>query len=307
MDPECGECSMELPTDGDFASCSQCKKGYHFDCTTISESSWRSYGADRRKGWRCVACSKKWRGTQVARSSSNDGDRWGEMIKRFDDLEKKIDRRLNDFEDNLNFYGDKVETAVKTVKAMEQKLVLMEKKLEKADAENKELKTRLRSMEVHMNELDQRDYNSKMEITGIKDASVNEAMVVEVIFQKAGIAPGEIQHTEEKVTKMSENSAARTSIVVSFKSRDDRNKVLGKIKTEKVFMKLGNSINQDSSYVFINEALCPAYKKLFYDVNRIKKDKGLAFLWVKDGKILLKKNEGSSTLRISCGEDLRKI
>ncbi|KAL1446696.1 hypothetical protein WDU94_005602 [Cyamophila willieti] len=155
-----------------------------------------------------------------------------------------------------------------------------------------------------MNELDQRDYNNKIEITGIKNANVNATTVVETIFEKAGITSGEIQHKEEKVTKVSENSAAKTSIVVHFQSRDERNKALGKIKTGKVYMKLGNSVNQDSSNVFINEALCPAYKKLFFEANRVKKDKRLAFLWIKDGKILLKKTEGSSVLRISCGEDL---
>uniref|UniRef100_A0A8D8U173 PHD-type domain-containing protein n=1 Tax=Cacopsylla melanoneura TaxID=428564 RepID=A0A8D8U173_9HEMI len=306
---DCGECSMELPVDGDFASCSQCKKGYHFDCTTISESSWRSYGAERRKGWKCAYCSdknRKIRSTQATKAGDG-GDRWDEVFKRFDDFETKIDKKLKDFEDNLNFYGEKVEMAAKTMKELEQKLVMMEKRLEKTEGENKELKTRVRSMEIQMNELDQKDYNNKIEITGIKNVNVNVTTVVETIFEKAGITSGEIQHREEKVTKGSESSAAKTSIVVHFKSQDERNKALGKMKTQKVYMKLGSSVNQDSSYVFINEALCPAYKKLFYEVNRVKKDKRLAFLWVKDGKILLKKTENSSVLKISCGEDLGKI
>uniref|UniRef100_A0A8D8TWB4 PHD-type domain-containing protein n=1 Tax=Cacopsylla melanoneura TaxID=428564 RepID=A0A8D8TWB4_9HEMI len=328
METHCHSCTEELPTDGAIALCGKCKKGFHFDCTTISESSWRSLGPDRRKAWRCANCkedkNKKLKDSQLftqsqgERVSDGTGDCTSEILikleeyekkmqKNFKDLDTGIKNKLADFETNLNFYGEKVEEAVRTVKAMEQKYVLMENRIEKSEQENKELKKRLRNMEIQMMDYSQKEFKNKLEIANIKDANVNASTVVDVVLEKAGFSSGEILHKEEKVTKKVENGLMKTSIVAEFRTQDERNKVLQKIKTAKVYSKLGNAVNQDESYVFINEALCPEYKKIFYEANKLKKDKKLAYLWIKDGKILAKKTTESSVMRLSSTDDLGKV
>ncbi|KAI5719838.1 hypothetical protein M8J76_015710 [Diaphorina citri] len=95
------------------------------------------------------------------------------LTNSYKDSEKKVSKKLEDFEATLSFYGDKIDEATKSVKAMEQKLVLMENRLDKSERENKELKTRLRNMEIQMNEIAQKQYNNQMEISGVKDKNIN--------------------------------------------------------------------------------------------------------------------------------------
>ncbi|KAI5710209.1 hypothetical protein M8J75_006697 [Diaphorina citri] len=319
---ECGTCKEFLPADAFVAHCSRCDVKFHFDCTVISESSWRSLGPDRKAAWRCVPCkeqkARRLKQTQSLSQPSPQAqytggeyegrtDRLEEVLNRFDSFEKKLKDKLEDFEKTLNFYGEKVDDATKTVKALEQKLLTMEKRLDKSESENKELKTRLKNMEVQINEIGQKEFNTKIEITGIKDKNVNAETVAKVILEKAGYEQGTVQHRVEKITKPIENRQEKTSIVMQFKCQATRNEVLGKIKKEKVFMKLNNTVNSDSSYVFINEALSPYYKKLFFEANKVKKGKNYAYLWVKDGRILLKKTAESSTMRLSSMDDLGKI
>lgn len=334
----CAKCLLELPQGGelDFTLCSKCGKGCHFDCSTVSDSSWRSMGTTRRSTWICDACrnakSEKLKltlplgGSQdltgAPNSPVNPPADYADMLDKkftaletkllgaFSKSEKAVVEKMGEFEKTLDFYGDKVDEANKTVKAVEQKLILMERRLEKSESENKELKTRLRLMEVQLNEVEQRQYNDKIEISGnIVNKNTDPKKFTEEVLNKAGYNPADNvefrAQTVVKTFKVGETVNEKGCITVQFRSQHVRNEVLGKIKQQKVFGKLGSG--PQSGPVFINESLSPYYKKLLFEVGRLKRDKNFAFVWVKDGKILLKKTQQSNVQRISCMEDLAKL
>uniref|UniRef100_A0A8D8VW42 PHD-type domain-containing protein n=1 Tax=Cacopsylla melanoneura TaxID=428564 RepID=A0A8D8VW42_9HEMI len=306
MTAYCGRCEESLPTEGDldFAACCICCKGYHFECTTVGELSWRTMGDSRRGAWKCPNCrdsasnrtsksdensitpevlgdgkETKTRGAmpqttkqkelpvkqkdqqiKQKEQSSNlndlagDNSIVGQLGTKLAALEKtltlKIEKgfsgsqkdvkelkdKIGEFETALNFYGDKVDQAVVTVKAMEQKMVLMEKKLEKSENENKELKSKLRNMEIQVNGLNQKEFNTKIEISGIKDKTVNKDEVTKKIIDKLENKLGEILYKSEKLTREGEHG--KTSIVVEFKSQDTRNLVLTKMKEMRLYSRL---------------------------------------------------------------------
>ncbi|KAL1448652.1 hypothetical protein WDU94_006630 [Cyamophila willieti] len=156
-----------------------------------------------------------------------------------------------------------------------------------------------------MNEMEQKEYNNQVEIVGVKNKDINAEQVVGKILEKAGFNPGEIQHKVKKTTtKAGEGRLEKTTVHISFRSQEDRNRVLTKIKKDKVYTKLENIVNADSSPVSINESLCPYYKKLFFEAKRIKREKNYSFLWTRDGRILLKKTVDGNAIRLSCMDDL---
>ncbi|KAI5714229.1 hypothetical protein M8J76_013286 [Diaphorina citri] len=162
-------------------------------------------GPDRKLAWRCLVCkeekAKRLKSQDVAAAkpgedSTSNKQLMEVMVKKLEDMEKKltnsykdsekkVSKKLEDFEATLSFYGDKIDEATKSVKAMEQKLVLMENRLDKSERENKELKTRLRNMEIQMNEIAQKQYNNQMEISGVKDKNINAeiATLVELLYR----------------------------------------------------------------------------------------------------------------------------
>lgn len=170
---DCPQCHLALPTDGDHLKCGKCNAGYHYDCSTVSAKSWRSMGPERKTDWRCVPCKDEklkrqakakdviqsqeaqLAGSQSSSSGGDDGEDSSKMMemigkkldefdkkfsgkidKGFSDLKKEINGKLVDFETTLNFYGDKVDEASKSIKELEKKLVIMEKRLEKSETEN---------------------------------------------------------------------------------------------------------------------------------------------------------------------------
>lgn len=92
------------------------------------------------------------------------------------------------------------------------------------------MKTRLRTLETNLHEISQRDYNNKIEISGLVNKNENSNGTVQKILELVGCNPNEIKTKTEVVTRMGENRQERISMLVQFESQDKRNLVLGKIK-----------------------------------------------------------------------------
>lgn len=318
----CGICKKGLPNEGgelDCTRCAKCNSAYHFECCKVQFSSWKSMGANRRSQWACSKCRRKADLNNGNDSDDNEDEELDEadedvgkmlkgMVKKWDVFEKKVSKKLDDFEANLNFYGEKVEQSCATLKSLEQKLISVEKRLDKSETENKELKTRLRTLEIQIQESTQKDYMSMMEISGIQNKEADPKVVTDIILAKAGFQPGEVKMKVNKMTKpVGEERREKTVITVRFESQEVRNEVLTRIKKNKVWSKLDNTINSDKSFITVNEALSPYYKKLFFEARKVKIEKGHKYLWVQNGNILFKKTENARIVRLSCMDDLGKI
>ncbi|KAI5727251.1 hypothetical protein M8J76_017027 [Diaphorina citri] len=106
------------------------------------------------------------------------------MNTKLEDIDKQIGKKLTEFETTLNFYGDKVDEANTVVRELREKMCLMEKRLEKSEKDNVELRTRMNKMEKQTNWNTQKEFDTKIEVTGFKDKNINEKEVVKKIVSK---------------------------------------------------------------------------------------------------------------------------
>ena len=88
--------------------------------------------------------------------------------------------------------------------------------------------------------------------------------------------------------------------VIKFISRKTKEKVVSAKKQGRDYKFRNNNI-------FINDHLTAYGKKLFGTAKKIKKDKHYKFLWTRNGKIFIKKNEDSSTIYIDSDDVLRNL
>uniref|UniRef100_A0A8D9DTN4 PHD-type domain-containing protein n=1 Tax=Cacopsylla melanoneura TaxID=428564 RepID=A0A8D9DTN4_9HEMI len=219
-------------------------------------------------------------------------------------LWKKMDKKFSDMEECLEFTSGKIDEFSKTMKEIQKKLVMVEIENEKIKQENVELKTKVKSLEVGVEANAQLLSNSnKVEISGLPVSTVNAKDVVAKVLEKANGEKIEESGYEIEIKKQEK----QTNVIVEFESKIQRDKLIKKKKAERTF-KLGEIMNSsDDSLVYMNECLTPYYTKLFMEAKKIKRDKNYAFIWVRDGKILLKKTEQSKPMRLVCMEDLGKI
>lgn len=332
---KCGTCAKALPTDGDFATCGICKRGYHFSpCSTVSDSSWRSMGPERKAAWKCPGCREPSPAAKPATSKSGDqgtpksnslsgGEnsskedkilcQLGALTKQFAGLEaslkKKFDDKIGELEKSLTFYGNQIDEMTQTIKRLEQKHVLFEKRLKTQEEENKELKCKVRQLEIIVHQSEQRNHSTKLEISGFKEVDVDENLFVQKLLERTGYTSGNIQFRVDKIVKPpKDNQAGNNSLVVQFRNEEVRNDVLTKVKEGKLYSKMGDVMHSNSTLpLFFNEYLTPYYKKLFYEAKKLKMDKNYAYLWVKHGKILLKKKKESKIETLASMDDLGKM
>lgn len=338
MDKNCGVCKKELPNKAaelDCTRCSQCMVGYHFDCCNLKFSSWKSMGITRRSEWTCLKCRKKTDGgtedegkevneeqdnenlggtpeprkeRDYSKKLNNEPDTIAKMIEeKFDNMQKFIEKTMEDFKKTLNFYGGQIEDLTTSMKSLEQKNLKIEKDLETQKAINTEMKTRIRNLEIAVEQKDQLGRNTEMEVTGFKNNVVDEKLFVRTLLEKAGTT--EMQVKIKKSVKPPKNDKpGNTTIYVHFQSEDDRNTVLSTIKEKKLYTDMNATIQSTNPVnLFFNECLTPYYRRLFYEARRLKIEKKFAYVWVKNGKILLKKTSESQTQVLSSMDDIGRL
>lgn len=95
------------------------------------------------------------------------------------------------------------------------------------------------------------------------------------------------------------------NIIVKFTSRKPRDKLMQAAKKKRLTtLELGL---EESKPIYVNEHLCPENKLLLGKAIQTKREKQWKFAWVSEGKILMRKQETSTVVHVTCEEDLALI
>lgn len=107
-----------------------------------------------------------------------------------------------------------------------------------------------------------------------------------------------------RTRKVDKNSNRPRAVVVrlsSIKARDDVLASVIKFNKSNKDNKLNSKhlgYGGTVSPVFISEHLSPANKSLHAETRKVARDKGYKFVWVRDGRILVRKHEGAAAKQI---------
>ncbi|KAI5644184.1 hypothetical protein NE865_03837 [Phthorimaea operculella] len=97
------------------------------------------------------------------------------------------------------------------------------------------------------------------------------------------------------------------NIIIHFINRRKKDDFLAACRARRDITTSDLGFNGPSKPVFINEHLTPQNKTLLKNARDLKKSLGYQFVWVKDGKIFLRKSETSKIIHVSNETDLNKI
>ncbi|KAL1446617.1 hypothetical protein WDU94_012205 [Cyamophila willieti] len=331
---ECSECNGKLPKNGNHVHCHLCDSDYHFHCTSLSERSYKSMSQAKKLAWPCQECRKSKSSqvnvkrnsrkksesdpedsddgelntseseTKVGRGSRKNNKSIESLFEEFESkLWKKMSRKLTDIEEFMGFASSKIDDFTKLMKEVQKKFVTMEVEQEKMRQENMEMKSKCKILEARVNENEQMFNRNKIEISNIPSTVNNTNEVVSKVLEKVNGEKIEEKSYATEIRKF-EN---QVNVIVHFESVVQRDKIIKKKRAERT-VKLGGVMNNaDETNIYINESLTPYNAKLYAEAKKIKREKNYAFIWVRDGKILLKKTEQSRPMRLMAMDDLGKI
>lgn len=228
------------------------------------------------------------------------------MKKLFNDFKREMKNDMRDFEVSLEFNNSKLNDLIKKMGTMQNTINSMAEKQEKLELENKSLRMKVNQLEISVDEMDQYSRIKNIQIDGVpvtRDEDLKE--VVKTMGQKI-----EVNIKTEDIDAIhripSRSNANPEPIVVQFVTRQMKENVVKKSKEKRVCT---DDLNMQCANkpVFVNEHLTRKRKNIMFEARKLKNEKNYKFLWSRNGKILIKKNETSTTIQLNSLDDLSKI
>lgn len=307
----CGYCEETLQPEGNYVKCNGCENHYCFGCS-VRETTYRTMTEEKRMAWRCQhKCKGKSSSTSTSKSvlqtlenvditSNNDP----EIKVMIINLTKKIEgfeTILRDVKDSQHFISNQYDTMLSEIKELKKQnqnlkdeIVGLKRKVSDRDAEIDELK-------IQINEMDQYNRRYNMEICGVQNAGKEDTMkILEKISEEIEV-PFNDQLIQAAHPLKQYNPNYPPTIMVQFTRKDVRDQWIAQGR------KTYRNAPAGKTKVYFNENLTVANRKLHRDARIKAKDKNFKFVWVKNGKVFVKKNEEASVIHIKSTKDLDKM
>lgn len=275
MSDNCDICCIQIRDDEEALYCEECEKWSHKACLNMSRTTFKRLEKSPLP-WICDPCKKK----MDSRNRKTDKNNKVAAQKENYTLEDVM-KKLNEMDDKYN----------RVLKQYDEQMRV-----------NEELRKELQTVKRDLNNRDQKELNNNVIIQGVPSV-VNEKVetVVEKLANKL-----KVTRNIEKAYRLGNPNQERASsaIKIIFKSYDDKKQWMQAKKSYKLSTgDLGyNDINEA---IYINHDLTKRNIELFKMAKQFKKDHDYKYLWVSNGKIMIRKNDTSKSFLIEDASDLK--
>lgn len=285
--------------------CNDCKQCFHLTCVDLTKEE-LDYLTSEKQIWRCSNCSQSRRKSMQECSDAGEG---GASLEQVVSMlkEAKEDRRRMEKEMNTSF--EYLHGVVK-----DQKNILSEQSqqiksftliIDNLKQDNLELRNKIKALEVKVDENDQYSWSNTIEIHGMPESAKED--VYEVVTNVAVALGVKITRNAIDVCHRLGKRANYTEppgIIARFVRREDKHLILEKRRAKRNFNTKDLGITQAATPVYVNESLCPGKRSLFAAARQAKTEKSYNFLWISNGRILMRKEPSASVKVINSMDDL---
>lgn len=205
------------------------------------------------------------------------------------------DRELiENMTEQLKRMESKLDKSVKEADEQRKKIAHLESELKKRDRTIVELSEQVMFNSEMIDDLQQRSRLSNIIIDGVQESKDEDVYkIVEVLGKRLGISnPSQDIQAAHRV--FSKNTSKPKPIVVRLLNSKTRDKWTKSYRAKKLW----------TEKVYINEHLTLKNQKLLAEAKKKAKENNFKYTWVKDCKILVRRNEKSKVFTIRKMEDL---
>lgn len=203
-----------------------------------------------------------------------------------------IKTQLASFENSLSFLNEQFDTIFKEQELQKQTVSRQQKEIEQLRLSNQDLSARLRQM-------DQLSRSSNIEIQCVPE-NKNENLLT--VIKQLGhtinctVNEGDI-HYASRIAKHDSNSSRPRSILVKFSSPRIRDNILAcsvRFNRDNKNDRLNSAhlgFGGEKKPIYVSEHLTPENKNLHAATRRKAKELHYKYVWVRDGKIFIRKSD----------------
>lgn len=286
----CNSCNDDI-FDDDLLTCSICNEYFHYMCAALREATFRKMSKITKSKWACNKCKFN-ENVQPVNETQNKKTVHNITNENFNNLTDSV----KFMSDKFDSFGTQLQELLSLVKEMrEENRVLKE--------QNIKLNNEIILLVNRVNTLEQKAFDNFIEIVGVpetKDENIVET--VKTIITKLGVettvnrafrVPSKIMNNPRKL--VAELSTRLCSINTITNSRKTKPK--GNMFHEKWGMEP----------IYVNHYLTIFNRNLFFKTKAFARQAGFKFVWFKDSKIFIKKNEDQKAILIENESSLSNL
>lgn len=308
---KCGVClrSMKLATAQ--ISCNACKYSFHAKCSRLSREDFDSYVSSGTP-FLCDPCKTKRRVSMRMDSALSSEELSLSAVRDLlievrDFLSSRIEESSGDLGRAVEALNVDVQELKVELSAQSDKVNSLIYKVDALENDNKQLREINNQLSHRVDELEQYSRRNCLEIDGFPE-SPTEDVITSVLEVGRGLGlkvQPDMIDVCHRIPRAPGRSGPR-SIIAKFVRRSDKNAFINARRVRRDFSTrhMGRS---DDCRVWVKECLSPVRRKLFGAAREFGKKHNFKFVWVKDGKVFIRKSEGSKIINVTSLNVLHSI
>lgn len=304
----CGLCVKVISGKQLKLGCTDCAREFHGSCLKMSKADIDCVTTDGLV-WRCQPCSETRRKSLRFESAAEEGKvTLEDILKKINEIAGNQKSCEANFNKSFESLTEQLTDNTAAVKSQNDSLEKCLKIIDDLVIENKNLNKKILSLENRVEELEQYSRTNAVEIHGVPFQNNEDVLSVVKEVGKAldmNITDTMIDACHRLGRKPGPNNSS-PGIIVKFVRRLDKEELLKKRRVKSNLSTRHMNLGLDQP-VYINESLSPMRRRLFVAARQMKRDKGYRFLWVRGGKILVRKEESAPVIQVACQADLEKM
>lgn len=268
MADDCQICRKTVLDNDEALLCDRCEKWCHRNCLNMSKTSFKKHEKSKSE-WLCPKCLGNNSRDIINNQTKKDAYTIGDIMEKLTEMDKKYTKLLERYE--------------------EQTII------------NRELREELQLIKRTLNTREQHELNNNIVIQGVPR---KENEKVEEIVEKIAKTLNVINNADKMYRLGSGSGNTAAPIKVIFKNADDKKKWMLAKKSKEVTTAVFG-LNNNPTPIYINHDLTKQNLILFKAAKQFKKDNNYKYVWINNGKILLRQTDTSKTILIEDESDLK--
>lgn len=290
-----------------------CGKVFHVKCAGISDILYN----DLKNGsasWICTSCRPESRKSIVVPDDDSDIDillrNKSPELKDVLLMLAKVYKKITDIESSQNFVCSKIDECNQQINNLISENSMLSAKVAVLERKAVRYESKLNALEANLDKQNQNLIENDIIIKGFPEKCDNYQQIIMKCFSliNSNVPADDIASIKQISLKSKANLPESSFYIVSLKSKQIKQNILNSFrKKRKLFI---HELDEQFSESFRNQRIHIMHRftklqsALYKEAKQIKADFNFAFLWVKDGQILLRKDDKSNVCFINSFNDI---
>lgn len=302
----CGVCNKSLTVKQIKVSCCDCNKDFHGTCVKCSKADIEQL-TSAGLAWRCEQCSEERRSSIKFDLQATEGNvTLQDIMNAITKLSGEQKQSIVDFNYSYEQLNQQLVDNTKALQEQTEKVIKYLEIVENLTTENKKLKEKIQQLEERIDDDEQYARRNCVEIQGVPVKDNNVVGTVIHVGKALGMDIEETMIDACHTLGKRPNSQGPPGIIVKFVRRMDADLLLAKKRGKRDFSTRHLNLASDNP-IYVNESLTAERRRLFALAREAKRKNNYKWIWVRGGKIFLRKEDNGPVIVITRQSDLGKI